>query len=757
MGSEWDAFIEGAITSLNLYQYLPKRFTDELNVIQRLSNFTSRAELQDWLCQLPNILPAGEASSNELRTKGNAMFKHKSSNHLVLAAYNKAILAAPAGSRALALSHANRAVVLIRLGRYREAYEDCQLALDGDYPAEKRLKVYFRQAECAESMNDHSKLGPIVDGISQIADGDLSQVLSKGERVKLQTLQTKYDAVEKRSVEAATRSDDSNFLAYVKICSNREGGRHAIAQDTLLTDHIVARETAVSFVPVYDPNVRNTYDCQKCAKVNVIPFPCSTCGSACYCSIQCRDDHRPVHRFECTGYQKRLWHFIGIAHLGMRSFLDGFDTIRSKMLKLCDEKCDPKFDVWLTDVTSGGEKQFGHYKQVLGLVTNFHRMDPDDVLRYALAGLMLSIYLFEFTPFLSAYGLTQGIDRLRHCCAALIMRHIGQLVCNGHAISELRAKSSCASSYGGHREAFVLLQEDNFLPQAGLLHLCFSSSRIFTAIFPQISMFNHDCNPNIRNHFDRSTLTVYATRKIPQDSEVVNCYGPHYKLMPRDMRLMHLKQQYCFDCYCDRCRGGDDMFLSKYNVICCSVCWQQFSMELNMEHLLAGNSVFCTHCSAAIDTDWVRIFEQMDDDQEYVDRDFQRIVTLYDRCEQTLVGFNQTKADVLDAILHTYTKHATMNHFLHSALQKYAMELVSSRRERYDRMSLEFLTACSYLLDLWAMLYLVNGHVPVELSKEEHTALKDFRAAISIVGMENRILILDYAEQFVILNEETRD
>lgn len=284
MGSEWDKFIEATIRKLNLHRNLPKRFTDELDLIQSLSNVQLDEALKGWLRQLPNIRPNGEATSNEHRAKGNAMFKEKYKNHLVLQVYNKAIFTAPSGSKALALGHANRAVVLIRLGKYREAYADCQLALDGNYPEDKRLKVYFRQAECVEGMNDPSKLGPIVAGISKMAT-DPSKTLTKGEREKLQTLQAKYDAAANRTVETtdAEKGEESNFLAGVKICSNPALGRHAIAQETLHTDSMIARETAVSFVPVYHPNTNFSYHCQQCARVNVIPFPCATCGSAHYC------------------------------------------------------------------------------------------------------------------------------------------------------------------------------------------------------------------------------------------------------------------------------------------------------------------------------------------------------------------------------------------------------------------------------------------------------------------------------------------
>lgn len=96
----------------------------------------------------------------------------------------------------------------------------------------------------------------------------------------------------------------------------------------------------------------------------------------------------------------------------------------------------------------------------------------------------------------------------------------------------------------------------------GQLHNIVSSTRVFTAIFPKISIFNHSCDPNIRNRFDGTTLTVYATRDIGKNDEVFNSYGPNYKIMAQEERKMALMQQYCFDCSCSRCSTNDETLVS---------------------------------------------------------------------------------------------------------------------------------------------------------------------------------------------------
>lgn len=98
----------------------------------------------------------------------------------------------------------------------------------------------------------------------------------------------------------------------------------------------------------------------------------------------------------------------------------------------------------------------------------------------------------------------------------------------------------------------------------GDLHITLSSTRVFTAIFPKISLLNHSCDPNIWNCFNGPYLTIYASRQIKENEEIYNCYGPHYKLMDKEERQTVLQQQYCFKCKCTRCQSDDktvDLFL----------------------------------------------------------------------------------------------------------------------------------------------------------------------------------------------------
>lgn len=99
-------------------------------------------------------------------------------------------------------------------------------------------------------------------------------------------------------------------------------------------------------------------------------------------------------------------------------------------------------------------------------------------------------------------------------------------------------------------------------PNGGGLHLLLKSQRIFTGIFPRISMLNHSCSGTIRNVFDRDRLTIFATEDLNEGAEIFNCYGPNYKLMSYQERQDSLRLQYNFICKCEKCLNKNDEFVS---------------------------------------------------------------------------------------------------------------------------------------------------------------------------------------------------
>jgi hypothetical protein len=51
---------------------------------------------------------------------------------------------------------------------------------------------------------------------------------------------------------------------------------------------------------------------------------------------------------------------------------------------------------------------------------------------------------------------------------------------------------------------------------------------------------------------------IYATRPISANAEIYNCYGPYFKQQETRERQKILKEQYSFDCCCEKCLLSDD-------------------------------------------------------------------------------------------------------------------------------------------------------------------------------------------------------
>lgn len=236
-------------------------------------------------------------------------------------------------------------------------------------------------------------------------------------------------------------------------------GRYVVAGEKIKKNEPIFGERAYSFVSVYndyDPNAIS-YHCQNCGKTNCIPFPCYECVRCTYCCPASLEQHKPIHRFECAGYQKNLWVKIGIAHLAFRNFIIGFfDSIA----ELDDAEVLSPEQILQTLI--GVNRPEFQYGDVLRLVTNFDKMDTSDTLRYALctvlffccccnslliisksfdfsthssilAAQMLVIYLADCTDFFillpaKCKRIMPNLANWKRLTAAILMRHMGQLV-----------------------------------------------------------------------------------------------------------------------------------------------------------------------------------------------------------------------------------------------------------------------------------------------------------------------------------------
>lgn len=108
---------------------------------------------------------------------------------------------------------------------------------------------------------------------------------------------------------------------------------------------------------------------------------------------------------------------------------------------------------------------------------------------------MLTLYLSKYTDFFKDINLKECLvskfsnnefnikcdlatdDDKQLYVSSLLLRHILQLICNGHAITKINVTPN-------DDENKLLIEEQ---------------TRVATAIYPSASMMNHSCDPNIIN------------------------------------------------------------------------------------------------------------------------------------------------------------------------------------------------------------------------------------------------------------------
>ena len=254
-------------------------------------------------------------------------------------------------------------------------------------------------------------------------------------------------------------------------------------------------------------------------------MPCLKCTQPRYCSDTCRSQSWiSYHQHECSGLD--LLHSVGVAHLGLRIVLvTGF----AKLLKFRSSKSEAAASA--------------DYRRVYDLLTHIDSLDAEDLFQYTVTSVLLGLYLQQRTKFLcdnaailenlKLHDVDEANESFFQFICGLLLRHITQLVCNGHAIYEV---GTCDTDL-----------DDNDGPVVNN-----SQFRIATAIYPSASMMNHSCDPTVINSFFNQRLIVRAIKPVKAGGEVYNCYGPHFRHHPLPERQENLRGQYHFTCECTR-------------------------------------------------------------------------------------------------------------------------------------------------------------------------------------------------------------
>uniref|UniRef100_A0A1B6MLQ4 Protein-lysine N-methyltransferase SMYD4 n=1 Tax=Graphocephala atropunctata TaxID=36148 RepID=A0A1B6MLQ4_9HEMI len=481
----------------------------------------NKAYLEEWLTEHTKNEPKSAAKSTELRLSGNKVYQLRRDKE-ALDTYNQSVIAAPFNSNQFALALANRSAVLTRLGYSEEAVQDIDLALehgDDEIPRSKllaRKAVLFSKLKMFEECLQLIKsLYPNEEQISTQENADLKNAYENAlrESKKKNSSNVGGNTRGDRSLPIPKGGENNKFpcaSAYVSLKFSKDKGRHVVARKDLDQADVIFVEKPFALVVLPDQYRQH---CHHCCKKTVSFIPCEVCTKALFCSVECQTTAWSLyHQWECRGLD--VCHSIGIAHLGLRVAL-------------------------LADASD-------RYKQVSELNTHLDVMTEVDIYQYATTAALLTVYLEQYTSYFQSNNSTN-----KEKMGCQILRHIAQLICNGHAITKIDSTSlenNCSKTVSETQQ------------------------RIATAIYPSASMMNHSCDQNISNSFINEHLIVRAGKPIKKGEEVFNCYGPHHTRMSRDERQTTLQKQYFFTCDCSKCSKPVESEGQQFSALLCSYC-----------------------------------------------------------------------------------------------------------------------------------------------------------------------------------------
>lgn len=250
----------------------------------------------------------------------------------------------------------------------------------------------------------------------------------------------------------------------------------------------------------------------------IAPISCNSCSDVVFCSTECLQKSQ-FHRFEC-------------GFLQLLPFWRHGSSITCHMaLRIISEKSEEYFKKIETDLKSDLNFEetknlpISDYRRIYNLVSHEKDRNSEDLFYNSL----MSCFLTKILIFKNFFKSTENINFI----GSLILRNLLFLQFNAHEISELQIISK---------------QEIG------------KSVFIGGALYTNLALFNHSCDPGIVRYFNGANVCVRAIKNIKKGEIIAENYGPHFTSVPINRRKAQLKEHYWFDCACRACEENWPLF-----------------------------------------------------------------------------------------------------------------------------------------------------------------------------------------------------
>lgn len=206
-----------------------------------------------------------DAKSTLYRQKGNEQ-KSKENWYQAMVHYNDSLRYAENDSPNISLAYANRSLCFLKMEMYDKCIVDIDLAINANYPAEKRLKLEERRTFCLKRIDTTIQIsGPSMDFETNENYTGISNVLD---------------------------------LKYSK-----KYGRHVVAKCDIDVGKTILTEE--SFGPAQLAEMGQSIICNTCYRTTMNFIPCKRCTNTLFCSQSCADNNKH-HELVCGKMPAKL-------------------------------------------------------------------------------------------------------------------------------------------------------------------------------------------------------------------------------------------------------------------------------------------------------------------------------------------------------------------------------------------------------------------------------------------------------------------
>lgn len=255
--------------------------------------------------------------SKKARCEGNKLYKkcHTMDDYYDLfKSYNESIAYAPNKSEEMALSYANRAMVMFRLKYYTECLADINRAVAAKCPDDSMANLLIKKVRCMKILNHpdlHVVYKDSLNWINQHLSNrrEVQAEIKKAYQEEASPCTKTMNVVPVREAVLEEMTKSCPNLDKIEIQKNSKGDLVLVATKDMEAGEVVAMQKI--YTQIF--NVEFPYlSCGECIMMCVNPIPCDSCSKVMYCTESCKEKAwTKHHEYECQimGLLQALsWH-----------------------------------------------------------------------------------------------------------------------------------------------------------------------------------------------------------------------------------------------------------------------------------------------------------------------------------------------------------------------------------------------------------------------------------------------------------------